>query len=387
MNTIFFNGSVLTPYEAIDDGAVVVSDSGKIVYAGSAAGALNFEGERIDAGGRLIAPGLIDLHHHGGYGVLFERNADRELMARHAHWVAGSGVTGFLRSISADSADGLVRLIEDHVRDIELGSDGAAPLGLHLEGPCLNVDKKGAFNPTWLRLPSVEEARRYIEAGRGWVRQVTIAPELPGAEETAAVYRKAGVTVALGHTNTDFATASAALQKHFNHVTHTFNAQSNFSHRAPGVMGAVMASDSVTAELIADTIHVHPGAMKILFRCLGPERVTLITDATSAAGLSDGAYELLGQSVIVKNGSVRLANGTLAGSMATLNLCVRNMHRFAGVSLLDAVRMATLTPARAIGLDDRKGSLEAGKDADLIVMDEDVNVYLTMVAGKVVFCQ
>jgi len=213
---------------------------------------------------------------------------------------------------------------------------------------------------------------------------MTLAPELPHAAEVASHFRKAGVTTALGHSNTNYETASAALEGDFTHVTHTFNAQSNFSHRAPGVMGAVMASQKITGELIGDGVHVHPGAMKILFRCLGCERISLITDAIPGAGLADGEYNLIGQHVTVLNGKATLDDGTIAGSTAQLNQCVNNMQQWTEASLAEAVQMASLIPARVIGLEKEMGSLEVGKLANLIVIDEEVNVYLTMVRGNIV---
>ncbi|RLC85246.1 MAG: N-acetylglucosamine-6-phosphate deacetylase, partial [Chloroflexi bacterium] len=258
------------------------------------------------------------------------------------------------------------------------------PLGLHLEGPYLSLEKKGAFNPAWLHPPTIEEVRSFLEAGQGWIRQVTLAPELPNAQAVAALFRQQGVVVALGHTNSDYELASAALRGNFTHVTHTFNAQRGFQHREPGALGAVLASDQVTAELIADTIHVHPAAMQVLLRCLGTDRVVLITDAMAAAGLGDGTYSLVGHHVTVKDGVAREADGTIAGSSVTLDTCVRNMNQKVGASLPDAVKMASLNPARAMGLADRYGQLAVGQDANLIVIDESVNIHLTMVQGRIV---
>jgi N-acetylglucosamine-6-phosphate deacetylase len=203
----------------------------------------------------------------------------------------------------------------------------------------------------------------------------------------AARFRAAGVVVSLGHSDSDYDAASAALRGNFTHVTHTFNAQRGFSQREPGVFGAVLASDDVTAELIADTVHVHPGAMKVLVRCLGTDRVVLITDAIPAAGLADGNYDLVGNEVVVKDGRATLLDGTIAGSTAGLNECVRHMNQEVGVALPKAVQMASLNPARAMGFADRLGSIAVGKDASLVVIDEDVNVYLAMVKGKVVYCR
>jgi len=213
---------------------------------------------------------------------------------------------------------------------------------------------------------------------------MTLAPELPHATEVATLLRDAGVTAALGHSNTDYATASQALTGPFSHVTHTFNAQRGFHHREPGVLGAVLASDTVTAELIADTIHVHPGAMKVLLRCLGTERIVLVTDAMAAAGLGDGKYELLGHEVFVKNGAAKQANGTIAGSAATLIQCVRNIVQVVGTPLPQAIRMASLNPAQALGLEHQHGVLDVGREGSLVVLDPDLTVTMTFVKGRLV---
>jgi N-acetylglucosamine-6-phosphate deacetylase len=303
----------------------------------------------------------------------------------YSEWVAQTGVTGFLLSIAAPNAELLTAVIEAYAKLFDKEMPGAEPLGLHLEGPFLSREKKGAFNPAWLREPSLEEVEAFLNAGCGWIRQVTLAPELPGAEDVASKFREAGVVVSLGHSNTDFETASTALQGNWTHVTHTFNAQRGFGHRAPGVFGAILASDDVTAELIADLIHVHPGAMKILVRSVGVDRVVLITDAMPGAGLADGIYDLVGHEVTVKNGRATLEDGTLAGSTAMLNQCVKNAMREMGVPLKEAIQMATLNPARAMGFEDRLGMVAEGKDACLTVIDEDVNVFLTMVKGEIVY--
>jgi N-acetylglucosamine-6-phosphate deacetylase len=366
--------------------SIVVSDDGRIAYVGPMEGAPRADGPHIDMRGRIVVPGFVDVHVHGGHGIRFGTPGDRAADLRaYSEWVSSTGVTGFLCSISAPDAQSLVQMVSDLAAVLDAGMPGGEALGLHLEGPFINREKKGAFNPQWIRQPAMEETEAVLDAGRGWIRQVSLAPELPGAHEVAARFRTAGVVVSMGHTNADYATASAALRGNFTHVTHTFNAQRGFHHREPGVFGAIMASDAITAELIADTIHVHPGAMKMLIRCLGSDRVVLITDAMAAAGLSDGEYGVVGQAVTVKDGQARLADGTLAGSTATLNGCVRNVNQAVGVPLLDAVKMASLNPARAMGFADRLGSLAVGKDASLTVIDEQGNVYWTMVKGRLVY--
>lgn len=382
----------------VDRGTVVVGPDGRIRYAGPSAAAPEVEGAALALPGHTVAAGLIDIHTHGGHGITFGAGAGQVVCAAleadlraYAAWVATTGVTGFLLSIAAPDRAALHTLVEIYAAifsawpDVSSEAVGARPLGLHLEGPYLNPVRKGAFNPTWLRAPRVQEVEALIDAGQGWVRQMTLAPELPGALEVAALLRRRGVVPALGHSETDYESAAAALRDHFNHVTHAFNAQLGFHHRRPGVLGAVLTSDGVTAELIADTVHVHPGAMKVLLRCLGTGRVVLVTDAMAAAGLGDGRYDLLGETVFVKDGQARHADGTIASSTATLDLCVRNMVRVVGVTLPEALAMASHNPARALGLEDRFGSLAEGRVADLVVLDPDLRVALTVVGGQIVY--
>lgn len=376
---------ILTPLEVIEDGVIVINEKGQIDYCGKSSTAPQSDGKRVNLKGRIIIPGFIDLHVHGGLGVTFGMGDLAKDLEKYSRWVASGGVTGYLLSITGPDAESIYDLISAYVKIFEKGIPGATPLGLHLEGPFLNPEKKGAFNPSWLRLPDPDEARKYLELGRGWIKQITIAPELPKATEVATIMRRGGVTVALGHSNTTYEIASQALDEDFTHITHSFNAQSGFSHRAPGVFGALLASNRVTGELIADGVHVHPGAMKVLLRCLGPERITLISDAIPGAGLPDGEYHLIGQHVNVKSGKATLDDGTIAGSTVQMNECVRNMHQLVGAPLLDSVRMASLNPARVIREERNIGSLEAGKWANLVVMDEAVNIQLCMVKGKINF--
>lgn len=385
MNIILESGRILTPLEEINDGVIIVNEKGRITFCGKRNSAPQIEGKRVNLKDRIIAPGFIDIHVHGGNGVAFGMGSLEEDLQKYSQWVVSGGVTGYLLSITGPDADSIYQLITAYADILDKGVRGATPLGLHLEGPFLNPEKKGAFNPAWLRHPDVKEAQNYLQIGRGWIKQITIAPELPGANEVAAIMRQGGVTVALGHSNTDYETASRALQGDFTHITHCFNAQSAFSHRAPGVFGAVLASDRPTGELISDGVHVHSGAMKILLRCLGRERITVITDAIPGAGLPEGEYHLIGQHVTVKEGKATLDDGTIAGSTVQMNECVRNMHQLVGASLPDAVRMASLNPARVIKDEKNLGSLEAGKWANLVVMDEQVNIQLCMVKGSIVF--
>lgn len=380
--------SIFTPTAILEDACVLVDSHGTIEYVGATSGAPNVKYERISAPDLWLSPGFIDIHNHGGIGIAFGvgDKLESDLQA-YAEWVLKTGVTGFVCSVVGATSQDLNQILKSYVPILEKGTHGARALGLHLEGPFLNVEKKGAFNPKWLRPPVVEETLEYIRIGGQWIRQVSLAPELPHALEVAREFRKAHITVALAHSNCDYETATAALKGDFTHVTHVFNAMSEFNHRVPGALGGVLTSNTITGELIADGIHVHPGAMRLLLRCLGCERISLITDAIQGAGLPDGDYDLIGQKIIVKAGRATLENGTLAGSAALLNQCVRNAHQLAGASVQDSIRMATFNPARVIGLERQVGSIVSGRSADLILLDEGFEVQLAMVGGEVLFNQ
>ncbi|MBN1261517.1 MAG: N-acetylglucosamine-6-phosphate deacetylase [Anaerolineae bacterium] len=387
MKTQLTHTRILTPTGVIDPGALVIDARGRVAFCGPERDAPQGAANTIALEGYIVTPGFIDIHVHGGNGITFGLGHSlAEDLRAYSAWIARHGVTGFLLSIAAPTPDLLLALISTYAGILEAGGfPGAEPLGLHLEGPFLNPAKKGAFNPTWLHAPQVDMLRAFLNAGRGWIRQVTLAPELPGAAACTALLRARSVVAALGHTDADYAVASAALHGDFTHVTHTFNAQRGLHHREPGALGAILTSDYVTAEVIADTLHVHPGAIKLLVHCLGVDRVVLITDAMAGAGLADGDYTLVGHKVRVKEGRAALEDGTLAGSTATLDQCVRNANRKAGVPLTEALQMASLNPARAMGCDDRRGSLAIGREANATVIDDDVNVLMTLVGGHIVY--
>jgi len=376
---------LITPLESIQGAVIAWDDKGRITYAGTGVNAPDINSEVMDLGSMTAIPGLIDIHVHGGWGVEFgSGDLDAGLQSYSAK-VVTSGVTGFLLTISGPSHGAIVEMIASYVPLLNSTFPGAAPLGFHLEGPFLNPEKHGAFNPDWLHNPSVEEVRDYIEAAQGWLRQVSLAPELEDAFETAAYLRERSICASLAHTSADYETAAKALAGDFTHVTHTFNAQSPFHHREPGAVGAILASDNTSAELIADIVHVHPGAMKVLVRCLGSERVVLITDAMPGAGLADGGYTLIGQQVTVEEGKAYLKDGTIAGSVATLDACVRNMVKNVGVPPLEAVRMASYNPARVIGVEDTAGKIEVGRPADITLVDDDLRVKAVYRRGKLRF--
>ena len=380
---------IITPFSSISPGMVTLNPYGKIKTVSS----INIPSKTSDKDlvlkGMTLIPGFIDIHTHGGYGILFGEGDLESDLEKYSLWAAGTGVTGFLLSITGPNPKAITKTIQDYVNLFTSKSlwPGAVPLGLHLEGPFLNPKKHGAFDPVWLRVPTVSEAAQYLEIGGKWIKQVSIAPELEGAQETAEFFSTKGVTVAIAHSNADYATARNALLGPFTHVTHTFNAQTSLHHRAPGVVGAVLASDEITGELIGDGIHVHPAVMKILFRCIGAEHVVLITDAISGAGLPEGNYQLMGREVTVKNGKATLSDGTIAGSVTTMRSCVETAVKKSNIPLLDAVRAASYNPAKVIHESDRMGSIQTGKEANFTVLDKELNIFMTIIKGKIVYKQ
>lgn len=383
----YIRGEIYTATEHLLDGAVIVGE-GRIRAVGLAVDVTVPSGAEILrlAEGERLLPGLIDIHVNGGGGFEF---SNRETFAaeleRYALWLTRWGTTGFLLSIAAPTREELAALGDIVGAAAVHGTAGARALGVHMEGPFLNPQRKGAFSAGWFRAPNVEEAGEYVVACRGQLKVMTVAPDVPGSDIVAQWLRAAGVVVALGHTDASYEVARAALQGDFTHVTHAFNAMRGFHHRDPGTVGAVLTSEQVTAELIPDGIHVHRGAMQLLLRCLGTDRVVLVTDAMAAAGLGDGEYSLFGQTVRVEQGKATLSDGTIAGSVLTMNRAVCNVAAWLKVPFGEAVKMASLNPAQVLGLTDRLGSIAVGKEADLVVLDAAGETVWTMVRGEIVY--
>jgi len=332
-----------------------------------------------DLGGRVLAPGFIDVHVHGAAGAEF-LDAGTEELAAILRLHARGGTTGLLATTVTASPERL----DAAVRALAAASpvaDGAAILGVHLEGPYLCAKRRGAQDPRHLRAPDAAELDRLL--GSAPVRLMTLAPELPGA--LAAIERlvRAGAVASVGHTDATYAQAAAAFDAGATHATHLFNGMRPFHHREPGVIGAALDRPEVTCELICDGLHVDPAAMRLAQRLKGSGRTVLVTDAMRAAGLGDGRYRLGHLPVRVRDGRAELeGSGTLAGSTLTMGAAVRNAVALMGVSLGDAIRMASSTPARVLGLQARKGALAPGRDADLVVLDDDLEVSATMIAGR-----
>jgi N-acetylglucosamine-6-phosphate deacetylase len=369
----------LTPLQEIPDATVLIED-GRIAAVGPREAVLVPQGtpERV-ARGMTLAPGFVDVHIHGagGHDVM---EATPEALREICEVVARHGTTSLLATtVTAApeqlcrSAEGIARFIHSQAQEAKDRVPVAEILGLHFEGPFISAARRGVHPPAHIAAPSVPLLCKMLECADGCARLITLAPELPGAMELMDAARDAGLAVSMGHTDADYSQAHEAIAHGAHHAAHVFNAMRPFSHRETGVLGAVLTSPEVTAELIADGVHVDAPAMQLLLAAKGPERVILVSDGTAATGMPDGKYQLGGFEVTVSGGVCRNAEGRLAGSTLTLDRALRNIVAL-GVPLADAVRMLTLNPARLLGLEGKKGILAPGADADVVLLDAQLNV-------------
>jgi N-acetylglucosamine-6-phosphate deacetylase len=384
-----YNGRVLTPYRVIPGGVVVVRD-GKIEYVGE--GDISVDGaEVIDAGGRYISPGFIDLHIHGGGGHDF-MDGTVEAFLRIAETHARYGTTAMLPTTLTSTKEALFALFDVYSAACAQNATGAAFLGLHLEGPYFALNQRGAQDPRYIRNPDPAEYKEVL-ARSGAIRRWSAAPELEGAIEFARYLRRHGVLVSLAHTDALYDEALVGFENGFTLATHFYSCMNGVTRknafRYAGVIECAYLIDEMDVEVIADGIHCPPPLLRLIHKIKGTDRVALITDAMRAAGMPEGPSVLGsladGLEVIVEDGVAKLPDrSSFAGSVATADRLVRTMVA-AGIPLLDAVRMITVTPARLLGLEDRKGSLVVGKDADIVVFDDAINVATTIVGGKIVY--
>jgi N-acetylglucosamine-6-phosphate deacetylase len=385
--TVVHASRILTPEEELTDSIIVIED-GRIAAMG------HRDEMRVPAGtddfvasGMTVVPGFVDVHIHGagGHDVM---EASARALDRITSAVARHGTTSFVATtVSAPiedtcrSLEGIARYIREH----EAYSGDARPvaeiLGIHLEGPFISKAKRGVHPAESLAKPSVETLKTLLAAADGLVKIVTVAPELPGAIELIEAIVAAKVVAALGHTDADYDQARAAIHAGARHAVHVYNAMRPFEHRDPGIVGAILTDPEVTAEIIADGVHVAAPAIQVLIGCKGADSVLLVSDGIAATGMPDGNYRLGNFDVTVKDGVCRSSEGKLAGSTLTLDRAIRNLVAL-GVSLQDAVRMATILPARRLGLAGKKGIIAVGADADLVALTPDLRVAGVMTRGS-----
>ncbi len=384
MKTIITASRLATPTEWIENPVIVVDD-GKICEVGSRASSeLPISSHRVDFPGLILSPGFIDIHIHGGAGhdVMEPDDAAliqvETLLARH-------GVTAYLPTTVTAPNDRTLRALEHLGKAAKRNANSgrATPLGIHLEGPFISHGKRGVHPPAHLVQPSPAKLDEFWQAAEGMIRMMTIAPELPGAVETIRHARKLGIHVSLGHSNATYEQAQAGIAAGAEHATHTFNAMRPLDHRDPGILAAILDGDSLSADIIADGIHVDQPVVRLFLRLKGEAKSILITDAISATGMPDGSYKLGDFEVQVHGGRCE-TGGKLAGSVLTMDRAVRNAMRFADWKLERAVKLATLNPARLMGITDQRGVIAPGARADLMVLTPEGKIAQTMIGGELI---
>lgn len=388
----FTTGKLLTPTGAVEHPLLLVEHGRVLEISTRNSRQLPAGVSLSDLGDHVMAPGYLDLHIHGsaGYDVM-DDSADalpaiEKLLARH-------GVTSYFPTTVTASMDKTLRALErladaieerERKSNSENGKPRALPLGIHLEGPFISHARRGVHPPEDLLAPTLALFERFWQAARGRIRMMTIAPELEGATEVIAEAARRGVCVSLGHSDADFATTERGIAAGARHATHTFNAMrpldhSTLDHRSPGILGAVLTDGRVSADIIADGVHLDPAIVKLFANAKGPKQTVLITDAISATGMPEGRYRLGSFEVDVRDGKCMMG-GKLAGSVLTMDRAVRNLARFAEWDLAQAVAAASHNPARVARIAN-KGALTVGADADFVVLNAEGEVLRTFVGG------
>jgi N-acetylglucosamine-6-phosphate deacetylase len=379
------NGNVVTPRTIIEQGTVLCED-GIITFVGLSQDAKPEPHSQImEATGKMILPGFIDTHVHGSDG--FDVMSDgAEGIRRAAKSMLRFGTTAWLATTIAAKHEHLLKAVADTIAAENHAEPAARLLGMHIEGPYINLKYKGAQPVEGIRDPDFDECAELIAAAQGRIHIMTLAPELPGGMELIRWLSERGVAASLGHSEADYDTALAAIEAGATRATHLYNAMSGLHHRKPGLAAACLNEPGICAELILDGVHVSPQMAQLATRSKGREAICLITDAAAAQGCPDGIYALGEHQIQVRGDLCTLMDGTtIAGSVLTMNRAVRNAVGFQAMNLTDAAYSASLMPAKFCGVADRKGSIEIGKDADLAILNEDFSVYSTVLAGEVAY--
>jgi N-acetylglucosamine-6-phosphate deacetylase len=381
--TLVHVARAFTPATEIPDAAIVFREG--VIESVGPRGAVTLPAgaQEIIAADKIAAPGFLDVHIHGagGHDVM---EASEDALQAVSRMLAAHGTTSFVATTVTASPESICKTAEGIAayisRQHQSGNGHAEILGVHFEGPFISSARRGVHPPEFLKLPSADLLEKFVDAAKGYAQILTIAPELLGAMPCIDAARKAGLVVAIGHTDATYEQARAAIARGAHHAVHVYNAMRPFSHRDSGVIGAVLTTPEVTAELIADGVHVDETAMRLLLQAKGAAGVILVSDGISATGMPDGKYTLGTFDVTVSGGVCRNSEGKLAGSTLTLDRALRNIVNL-GVPLADALRMLTLNPATLLGIEFKKGSLRPGADADMVLLDESLNVTQTWTRG------
>ncbi len=376
------NATVYTPERRIQDGAVLV-DGTWIAAVGPSGQVPCPEGaQTIDASGLLLTPGFIDLQINGAFGHDF--NSDPASIWPAAAKLPRYGVTAFLPTIITSPLETVTAAQDVMAGSAPVPVEGAAPLGLHLEGPFLNPEKRGAHNPAYLRKPDLADIGDWSPE-RG-VRMVTLAPELPGALDLVAALTERGVVVSAGHSAATYLQAMSGIEAGIRYGTHLFNGMAPLYHREPGLPGALLTDPRVVAGMIGDGVHTHPAMIKLAWQAVGSSRrLCLVSDAITALGMPPGLHSLGDGQILVDDSCARLLDGTMAGSIAALDTILRNLVAFTGCSLGEGLATITSTPAAVLGLGAERGSIAPRRVADLVLLTPDLHVHTTVAAGRIAY--
>ncbi len=379
---VLSGGNVVTTSGVINGGDIVVED-GRIKSVGD--GIANESPgvtEVIDCSGMTVMPGFIDVHTHGGAGLDFKDDVPG-VTAGLSRYYYSHGVTSLLATLSPLSHDLLVPAIRRISKFLSDDRENSNIIGIHLEGPYINKSLSGGNRKQYIEEPDFDRWKEVFEAGRGFIKLITVAPELKGIDRIIEDASRHGVAVALGHSAADSAATARAISLGARQVTHLFNGMPGFHHRKPGLLSQSLFMNSLDVQIIADGIHVHPEILRLALKIKSPERVLLITDSMRAAGLPDGEYDSAGNTVRVVNGISKLPDGTLAGSTLAFEKGLALVAAIPEMDLPSASRIASLNAARSLGIDKETGSIEPGKSADLVILNDSFEVEMTMRGGKV----
>lgn len=380
---ILANARIVTPREILEPGWIRFA-GGRIDAVGAGDPPRSSDPSH-DLGGGYVLPGFVDLHMHGGGGAQVT-TADPEEILRAIDFHRRHGTTRTLASLVTSPVEQMATAARTVAEIMRSGGGlGESIAGIHLEGPFLNPRYRGAHHTDFVHPPDVKALRRLLDAGAGAVRTVTLAPELEGAMDLIREVAAAGATASVGHTDATYEQARQAFDEGARTATHLFNAMRPFQHRDPGPVAAALTHDAVVCELINDGIHLHSGSVTLALKAAGADRIAFVTDATSAAGMRDGRFGLGPLTILARDGKVTLLDGTTnAGSTLTMDRAVRHAVNCVGVPIVDAAKAAATTPARVLGLQDRTGSIEAGKEADLVVLSDALHVRAVIARGRLV---
>ena len=390
---LIYNAKVITPARVIENGFVVYED-GKITQVGQNVDLSAFDCEKLDAKGNYLSPGFIDIHCHGGGDADFmDGTFDAYITAATLH--SKYGTTALMPTLTTGPDEDMINSFKIFHQAKNSDYNGAKLLGIHMEGPYFNPAQAGAQDPRYIKSPTKEHYEMLFNASNGAIARWSVAPELPGAAEFGKFLTQKGVLASIGHTNAIYDDVLVAFENGFNLLTHFYSGMSTITrdsegYRQLGVIESGYVIDDMCVELIADGHHLPKEILKLVYKSKGADKIALVTDSMRGAGMPDGETVLgnidTGLKCIIDRGVAKLPDKTaFAGSVSTADRLVRVMHKIADVNIVDSVKMMTLTPAKLINMDLTKGSITVGKDADLVIFDDNINVSLTIVEGKIVY--